>query len=194
MSSDDVSRIEMLLREHFAQTDKQIAEMKAENAEFHARMIKDFDEFKSEVRKDIKDFKSEVRQDIKEFKSEVKQEIDNLRSEVRHDIRELKAEVVELQKDVTGLKHDVQGIYHWDYWLLSIILVIFAMPQIVAGVKSLFGAIVDGISAIAVLFRKDNKVLSISSPSAILTPLRIQIILQVQVNEVNVKIIHGNFP
>ena len=146
MSSDDVSRIEMLLREHFAQTDKQIAEMKAENAEFHARMIKNFDEFKSEVRKDIK-----------EFKSEVKQDIDNLRSEVRHDIRELKAEVVELQKDVTGLKHDVQGLYHWDYWLLSIILVIFAMPQIVAGVKSLFGAIVDGISAIAVLFRKDDK-------------------------------------
>lgn len=142
MSSDDVSRIEMLLREHFAQTDKQISEMKAvaaemktENAEFHARMMKDFDEFKSEVRQDIKDFQSEV----------------------KNDIRELKAEVVELRKDVTGLEHDVQGLYHWDYWLLSIILVIFAMPQIVAGVRALFGAIIDGISALAGLFRKDDK-------------------------------------
>ena len=63
---------------------------------------------------------------------------------------------MELQRDVTGLKHDVQGLYHWNYWLLSIILVLFAMPQIVAGVKSLFGVIFDGVSALAGLFRKDN--------------------------------------
>ncbi|MBQ6981816.1 MAG: hypothetical protein IJQ15_05240 [Synergistaceae bacterium] len=153
MASEDISRIESLLREHFAQTDKQISEMKAvaaqmraENAEFHARMMKDFDDFKSEVRQDIKDFKLEVRQDIKEFKSEVK-----------NDIRELKAEVVELQRDVTGLKHDVAGLYHWDYWLLSIILVVFAMPQIVAGIKALFGAFAEGISLVMRVFRKEGK-------------------------------------
>ena len=164
MASEDISRIESLLREHFAQTDKQISEMKAvaaqmraDNAEFHARMMKDFDEFKSEVRQDINEFKSEVRQDIKEFKSEVRQDIKEFKSEVKNDIRELKAEVVELQRDVTGLKHDVAGLYHWDYWLLSIILVIFAMPQIVAGVKSLFGAIIEGVSALARIFRKEGK-------------------------------------
>ena len=149
MMSDDVSRIEMLLREHFAQTDKQIAEMKADNAEFHALMMKEMGSFKTEVRQDIDTFKSEVRQDIKEFKTEVRQDL----ASVRHEIQELKAETVELQRDVTGLKHDVQGLYHWDYWLLSIILVVFAMPQIVAGLKALFSAIAEGIAGIVSAFR-----------------------------------------
>ena len=53
---------------------------------------------------------------------------------------------MELQRDVEGLKHDVQGLYHWDYWLLSVILAVFAMPQIAAGIKSFFGAIAEGLS------------------------------------------------
>ena len=69
----------------------------------------------------------------------------------------MKAEISELQRDVTGLQHDVVGLYHWDYWLLSIILVVFAMPQIVAGIKSLFGAVADGISLIARAFRGEDK-------------------------------------
>lgn len=112
-----MQRLELLLREHFSRTEKQISDMRAENAEFHATMIKEMGVFKSEVRQGF---------------------------------REVKAEISELQRDVTRL-------YHWDYWLLSIILVVFAMPQIVAGIKSLFGAVADGISLIARAFRGEDK-------------------------------------
>ena len=135
MSSDDVSRIEMLLREHFARTEKQLSDMRADNAEFRVQMMKEQREF--EARQETRFAAFEARADAK--------------------FEKLTEAIVELQRDVTGLKHDVQGLYHWDYWLLSIILVIFAMPQIVAGVKSLFGAIIDGVSALTDLFRKDDK-------------------------------------
>ena len=69
----------------------------------------------------------------------------------------LEEQIAVMQNDITGLKHDVAGLYHWDYWLLSIILVVFAMPQIVAGIKSLFGALADGISQVIGAFRKDSK-------------------------------------
>ena len=65
----DMSRLELLLREHFTRTEKQISDMRAENAEFHATMIKEMGAFKTEVRQDIDTFKTEVRQDIKEFKT-----------------------------------------------------------------------------------------------------------------------------
>ena len=69
-------------------------------------------------------------------------------------IDSLQSQISIVQSDISGLKQDVSGLYHWDYWLLSIILVVFAMPQIVAGVKSLFSAITDGVSSIVSLFRK----------------------------------------
>lgn len=141
MLSDDVSRIEMLLREHFARTEKQLSDMRADNAEFRAQMMKEQREF--EVRQEARFSAFEARQAAFEARTDTKFE-------------KLTEAVVELQRDVTGLKHDVQGLYHWNYWLLSIILVLFAMPQIVAGVKSLFGVIFDGVSALAGLFRKDN--------------------------------------
>ena len=130
-----MQRLELLLREHFSRTEKQISDMRAENAEFHATMIKEMGAFKSEVRQDI---------------SALRQDVDTIKSEVRQKFREVKAEISELQRDVTRL-------YHWDYWLLSIILVVFAMPQIVAGIKSLFGAVADGISLIARAFRGEDK-------------------------------------
>lgn len=109
-----------------------ISDMRRENAEFRREMLQEF-----------KDFKSEIRQEIKDFKAETSARFDGLT-----------AAVVELQRDVEGVKHDVQGLYHWDYWLLSIILVVFAMPQIVAGLRALFGAVTEGISGIIALFRR----------------------------------------
>ena len=117
----DMSRIELLLREHFARTDKQLAENQKSNAEFRALLL----------------------EDMNRFKSEINSRFDSLQSQISI-----------VQSDISGLKQDVSGLYHWDYWLLSIILVVFAMPQIVAGVKSLFSAITDGISSIVSLFRK----------------------------------------
>ena len=141
MSSDDVSRIEMLLREHFARTEKQLSDMRADNAEFRVQMMKEQREF-------------EARQEARFSEFEARQSAFKARTDAKFE--KLTGAIVELQRDVTGLKHDVQGLYHWDYWLLSIILVIFAMPQIVAGVKSLFGAIIDGVSALVALFHKDD--------------------------------------
>ena len=143
----DITRLELLLREHFARTDKQLSDFRAENAEFHTKLMKEMSDFKTEIRQEMNDFKTDLRQEMNDF-----------RTEIRHDIKELRADVVELQKDVVGLKHDVEGLYHWNYWLLSVILVVFAMPQIVAGIKSLFTTVAEGISAIAGAFRKENRV------------------------------------
>ena len=158
MASDDVAKIELLLREHFAQTDKQIsdmkaiaAQMKADNAEFHAQMMKEQREFEARIEARIDAF--EAKQEARFNAFEARQEARDARQDAKIDA--LTTAVVELQRDVEGLKHDVQGLYHWDYWLLSIILVVFAMPQIVAGVKALFGAITEGISGIISLFRRE---------------------------------------
>ena len=107
-------------------------------------------DFKAGLKQDMQDFKAEIRQDMQDFKADVNSRLDS----VQADLSSIKTEIKSLQFDVVGLKHDVAGLYHWDYWLLSIILVVFAMPQIVAGIKSLFGAITDGIAGIIALFRK----------------------------------------
>lgn len=153
----DMTGLELLLREHFARTDKQLSDIRAENAEFHMKLMKEMSDFKTEIRQEMNDFKTEVRQEMNNFKTEVRQDINDFRTEIRHDIKELKADVVELQKDVVGLKHDVAGLYHWNYWLLSVILVVFAMPQILAGIKSLFTTVAEGVSAVIGAFRKENR-------------------------------------
>ena len=106
------------------------------------------------IRQDNADFKAQIRQDNVKFQSELKQDMQDFKAEIKQDINALKAEVKVLHDDNIGLKHDVSGLYHWDYWLLSIILVVFAMPQIATGIKSLFNVIIEGISGIIALFRK----------------------------------------
>ena len=107
-------------------------------------------DFKAQIKQDNADFKSGLKQDMQDFKADVNSRLDSMQA----DLSSIKTEIKSLQFDVVGLKHDVAGLYHWDYWLLSIILVVFAMPQIVAGIKSLFGAITEGIAGIIALFRK----------------------------------------
>ena len=107
-------------------------------------------DFKAEIKQDNANFKAEIHQDMQTFKTDVNTRLDSIQA----DLSSIKTEIKSLQFDVVGLKHDVSGLYHWDYWLLSIILVVFAMPQIVAGIKSLFSAITEGIAGIIALFRK----------------------------------------
>ena len=135
VSNDETARIELLLREHFARTDKQLSDMRADNAEFRAEMVRLYNDFaeKQTAKFDAFTQKTDAR------------------------FNRLEGQIAVMQNDITGLKHDVAGLYHWDYWLLSIILVVFAMPQIVAGIKSLFGALADGISQVIGAFRKDSK-------------------------------------
>ena len=108
MTSQDMNTLTLLLDKHFAQTQAQIATMQKENAEF-----------REQIRQDMNSFKTEIREDINSFKSEVNSKLDNI------------------QAEIVVLQHDVAGLYHWDYWLLSIIL-------IVSGVTALFAAITQG--------------------------------------------------
>ena len=66
----------------------------------------------------------------------------------------LTASVVELQRDVEGVKHDIAGLYHWDYWLLTVIIAVIAMPQIITGIREFFRAVADGIAVVIGAFRK----------------------------------------
>ena len=45
VSNDETARIELLLREHFARTDKQLSDMRADNAEFRAEMVRLYNDF-----------------------------------------------------------------------------------------------------------------------------------------------------
>lgn len=115
----------LLLNSHFERTERILSDMREENAEF----------------------RQEMRQEFKNFRREVNARFDRLENKA-----------VVLQSNITALKHDVAGLYHWDYrflWLLSIILLVFAMPQIVSGVKSLFDTVIEGLSGIIKVFRKN---------------------------------------
>ena len=132
MTSADISRIELML-----------AGIRQDNAEFKAQIIKDNAEFKESVNARLDAFENKINTRLDAFEGKINTRLDKM-----------EAKISVLHDDNVGLKHDVSGLYHWDYWLLSIILVLFAMPQIVAGIKSLFGAITDGIAGIISLFRK----------------------------------------
>ena len=129
-----MTRMEALMREHFAQTE-------SENAKFREQMREDFRSFRDEVKGDINDFKKEV----------------NTRFDgVNARFDSLQAQISVMQNDITGLKHDVNNLFHWDYWILAIIVAVFAMPHIIESIKSLFGAVRDGIAGILSLFRSKN--------------------------------------
>ena len=106
------------------------------------------------IRQDNAEFKAQIIKDNAEFKDNINVRLDAFENKINTRLDKMEAKISVLHDDNIGLKHDVSGLYHWDYWLLSIILLLFAMPQIVAGIKSLFGAITDGIAGIIALFRK----------------------------------------
>lgn len=123
-NTQEMTRLELLLREHFARTDNQLAQMRAENAEFRVVMMKDYHDFTEKITAKIDT---------------------------------LTASIGEIQRDITGLKHDVSNLYTWNYWTLSIILALVAMPHIISGVKSLIGAIAEGVSAVIGAFKNGSK-------------------------------------
>ena len=179
MASDDVARIELLLREHFARTEKQLSDMRADNAEFRVQMVKDFNAFTEKIDARISKFEEKVDAKIEKldnrisaFEERVDAKIEKLddriskfeeKVEARFDkvdarFDRLEAKVVDMQNDMTGLKHDVGNLQTWNYWTLSIIIALLAMPQLIAGVKALWGAVIDIASLVSRVFRKEGKV------------------------------------
>ena len=102
MASDDVSRIELLLREHFTRTDRQI-------------------------------------------------------SELRNNIYEMKIKVSAMENDIQRMKRDIGLIHDWDLWLIMAVVTVLVLPKIADGIKSIFTSITDAISAVARIFRKEEK-------------------------------------
>ncbi len=151
MTSQDnainTNTIVLLLNSHFDRTERILSEMRQENAEFRREMKQENEKFRQEMRQEFKVFKDEVNTRF--------DKVDARFDKVDARFERLETQVAEIKNDVTGLKHDVAGLYHWNYWQLSIIIMILAMPQIIAGVKSLFGAVLDSLSGIVSLFRKN---------------------------------------
>ena len=74
MAENDIARLELLLREHFAKTDKQLADMRADNAEFRSGMMREFQAFteKIDTKIDALDKKIDVKIDALDKKFEAK--------------------------------------------------------------------------------------------------------------------------
>lgn len=152
--------------------EKYIAVMRQENAEFKAQMKDDMAAMRqenAEFRTQMKDNMAAMRQENAEFRVQMKDDMNAFKDEVRKDISTLEnkmnsgfekvhTEIGVLQRDVVGLKHDVSNLYHWNYWLLSIILVVLVMPQVIAGIKSFFGTIAEGMVRLLSLFRQEKKI------------------------------------
>ena len=156
----DTSRLELLLREHFAQTDRQIAEMKAvsaqmkaDNAEFHALILKEFHDFaeKQEAKFNAFTEKQEAKFDAFTEKIDQKFEAVDKRFEA------VQLQITDLQISNEGLRHDVAGLYHWNYWLLSLVIADMTMPHILEGIKQLARSVSSGISVIWSAFCNKNK-------------------------------------
>lgn len=157
MTSNDADAITIQLRELIAVNKEQIAEMKTlaaqmqrDNAEFHALMIKEFSDFKAEQNAKFEAFTAKQDTRFESFRTEIRQDI----KELKQDVKELRAEVIVIQRDVEGIKHDVAALFHWDYWILTFIAAALVVPHLSEIMKTLVGAVAQGVSAVASLFRK----------------------------------------
>ena len=150
MTSNDTDTITVQLKELISVNKEQIAEMKTlaaqiqrDNAEFHALMIKEFSDFTR---------KQEERFDAFSSKFEAKFEAFSQKSDTRFD--RLETQIAVMQNDITGLKHDVASLFHWDYWILTFVAAALVIPHLPDIMKSLVGAVTQSVSAIASLFSK----------------------------------------
>ncbi len=146
MTSDDVGTITLLLEKHFADTKAEFAKMRQDNAEF-----------REQVRQDNAEFRDQIRQDMRNFEDRVNTKIEALDEKFSGKIDVLQSQIAVMQNDITGLKHDVGNLFTWNYWTLSIILVLVAAPQVASGIKSLFGAVAEGLGLIVSAFRKEGR-------------------------------------
>ena len=98
-----------------------------------------------------------MRAENAEFRVVMMKDYHDFTEKITAKIDTLTASIGEIQRDITGLKHDVSNLYTWNYWTLSIILALVAMPHIISGVKSLIGAIAEGVSAVIGAFKNGSK-------------------------------------
>ena len=121
----DMPRLELLLREHFARTETQLADMRKENAEFREQIVRAFS-----------DFKDEYRQEFAAFKEETRREFDKVH-----------AEISVMQSDIRVQNTRIDDLIHWNYWLIAFVVAFFTLPSIAEGLKSLLKALASVILA-----------------------------------------------
>lgn len=66
-----------------------------------------------------------TRADIADFKAEIKQDIARIDSRI----------------EVQNAKID--GLIHWNYWIIAVLVVIFIMPHVTEGFKAFFKSLAD---------------------------------------------------
>lgn len=134
MASEDIPVLTLILNE--------LSDMRRENADF-----------RREMKQDMQDFRAEMKQDMQEFKAEIKQEL----AEVKTDMKTIQVQMAGIQDRLIGLEHDTAGLVHWNYWILTLLVALIAAPQILTGIRALFGAVAEGVSAVLSAFRKGDK-------------------------------------
>lgn len=134
MASEDIPVLTLILSE--------LSDMRRENADF-----------RREMKQDMQDFKTEMKQDMQDFKAEIKQEL----AEVKTDMKTIQVQMAGVQDRLIGLEHDTAGLVHWNYWILTLLVALIAAPQILTGIRALFGAVAEGVSAVLSAFRKGDK-------------------------------------
>ena len=117
-NSLDMPRIELLLREHFARTDKQLAE-------FREQMTGEFSALKDEYRKEFAAFKEDTRREFDK----------------------VHAEISIMQSDIRVQNTRIDDLIHWNYWLIAFVVAFFTLPSIAEGLKSLLKALASVIMA-----------------------------------------------
>ena len=142
-------------------------EMNARFDAFRAEMNAKFDAFRAEtdVRFEAVDKRFEATDaKIEAFRAETNKrfeatdaKIEAFKAETNARFETVQSQIHIVQNDITGLKHDVANLFTWNYWTLSIIIALVAMPHIVDGIKSIIGALSELILAVVGLFRKSDK-------------------------------------
>lgn len=174
MASEDIPVLTLILNE--------LSDMRRENAEFRSEMLQAFKDFRAEMKQDMAD----MRRENSEFRREMLQTFNDFRAEMKQDMQEFKAEIIAItakqgakidafeaktdkqftaiqeqqtviEARVIGLEHDTAGLVHWNYWILTLLVALIAAPQILTGIRALFGAVAEGVSTVLSAFRKGDK-------------------------------------
>ena len=62
-----------------------------------------------------------------------------------------------MKNDIERMKRDVGFMHDWDLWLIMVLVTVLALPKIAEGMKAFVMTIIETISEIAGVFRKDGK-------------------------------------
>ena len=168
MTSDDIGTITLLLEKHFSDTKAEFAKMRQDNAEFREQVRQDMRNFEDRVNARIEALDEKLSGKIEAVDQKLSGKIEAVDQKLSGKIEAvdqklsgkievLQSQIAVMQNDITGLKHDVGNLFTWNYWTLSIILVLVAAPQVASCVKSLFGVIADCVGLIVSAFRKEDR-------------------------------------